>query len=120
MDRDDEPFFSSGSYESYTEVHPEIESLQVEAELVDVVGDILRTHHFDEESLPSHIDCENCGHRIQVGWAIEDEISNREEEIDVYVSCPGEEYEGRSCVYGLDIEGTVSYNEESNTEDSEE
>lgn len=115
----DEPFFSSGSYDSYTEVHPEIDSLQIEAELVDIVGDSLRTYYFDEDSLPSHVDCENCGQRLQLGWAIEEAIQSGDEEIDEYVSCSGEEYEGRSCVYGLDIEGSVSYNEEANGDDEE-
>lgn len=119
MGNGDEPLFSSGSYDSYSEVHPEIESLQVTAENVDVVGDVITTHRFDENSLPSHVECENCGERLRLGWAIEDAINSKEEEIDEYVSCSGEEYEGRSCVYGLDIQGSVSYNEEVDEENNE-
>lgn len=109
MDEEERQAFSSGSYDSYTEAHPEIESLRVEAELVDMVGDSLGVYSYDEDDLPSHIECKSCGQRIRLGWAIEDEIENREEEIDKYVSCPGEKRGGRDCLYGLDIECTVSY-----------
>lgn len=107
---DDSPFFHSGEeYDSYQDIHPEIESLTVEAELVDIVGDVEQSYRFNEDTLPSHIDCANCGHRLQFGWEIDPIIQRREEDIDIIVSCPGEEYEGRSCVYSLDIEGEVTY-----------
>lgn len=112
MADEDRPFFSSGSYDSYTDIHPEIESLRIDAELRDIVGDLLNAYHYDEENLPSHIDCENCGHRIKLGWAIEGAINSQETEINEIVSCPGKEYEGRSCVYALSIEGTVSYKDD--------
>ena len=103
--------FSSGGYDLYEEVEPDVDSLRVEAEIVDMVGDSLGTRSYDGDSLPSHIECESCGQRIRLGWAIEEAIEDREEEIDVYVSCSGEMRGGRSCLYGIDIEGSVSYTE---------
>lgn len=111
MNEEDRQLFSSDGYDLYEEVHPEIDSLRIEADIVDMVGDSLGTRRYDEDSLPSHIECESCGQRIRLGWAIEEAIDNREEEIDEYVSCSGEMRGGRKCLYGLDIEGSVSYKE---------
>lgn len=109
MEEDDENPFSSDSYDLCAEVSPEVDSLRVEVKIADMVGDTLGEYTYDEESLPSHIECDSCGHRIRFGWAIEEAINNEEEEIDEYVSCSGEMRDGRECLYGLDIEGSVSY-----------
>jgi hypothetical protein len=109
MKEDDENLFSSDSYDLCAEVSPEVDSVRVEAEVADMVGDTLGKYTYDEDSLPSHIECDSCGQRIRLGWAIEEAINNGKEEIDEYVSCSGEMRGGRDCLYGIDIEGTVSY-----------
>lgn len=109
MKEDDENLFSSGSYDPCAEVKPEIDSLHIEAEIADMVGGTLGEYTYDEDSLPSHIECDSCGQRIRLGWAIEESINERKEEIDEYISCSGEMRDGRDCLYGLDIEGRVSY-----------
>jgi hypothetical protein len=109
MSNDDrKPFFAT-EYDSVQDAHPEVESVNIRGELRDIVGDHLQTYHFSEGDLPTQIVCENCDTTIRFGWELEDAIDEREEEIEIYVRCPGEEYEGRTCVYGLQMEGTISY-----------
>jgi hypothetical protein len=109
MSNDDRPFFSSGSTDSISEAHPDLQSLDVEIQMSKIAGEDVGYKRYDETEMPSHIRCPECDASVSVGWTVGEHIDNKETDFEDTVSCHGEIFEGKSCVVYFEIDGTASY-----------
>lgn len=106
-----QPFVLDGDYPTFAEAFPAVAELTVTVQALTLAHDVERTRQYDEQSLPSHVECPNCGHDTAVGWYVADFVDAGETEFRVTLQCQGLQRVGEDCTYGYRLEGTVDYGE---------
>jgi hypothetical protein len=106
-----QPFVLDGDYPTFAEAFPSVAELSVTVQALDLAHGVERTRRYDERSLPSHVECPNCGHDTAVGWYVGDLVDAGETEFRVTLQCRGLQRVGRDCPYGYRLEGAVGYEE---------
>jgi hypothetical protein len=109
MSDDSEPFFSSSKVDSVSDQYPDLKSLDVRIEMTDPVGDRVGFKAYDEDDMPSRVQCAECGHNVPIGHLVGNYIDDKKTDFKEKKSCTGQIHENKTCVVTFEIEGKADY-----------
>lgn len=109
MSDDSKPFFSSNKADSVSDQYPDLKSLDVTVEMTDPVGDRVGYKAYDEDDMPSRVQCAECGKNVAIGYLVENYIDDKKTDFADEKPCKGQIHENKACMVTFEIEGKADY-----------